>query len=846
MSAGEDRSLQPGAANTRSSALGRYHPGLDGMRGLATLVVLAYHAQIAWARGAFLAVSQFFTLSGFLITGLLMHNHLGPGQRLGPFWARRMRRLVPAALIALVIVVIYGATIATRAQTEDLPVDILSAATWSANWRFILSGTSYFELFTAPSPVQHFWSLAVEEQFYLLLPLVLVLVLRWSRSHVVLVVTLLLAAVASTIWMFVLYRNGATLDRLYYGTDTRLAEMLTGAALAVVVWNSEFAFPPRVRRRFATIGLVAFVVTMWSWVNVPLADGLVWQGGFLLFSLTSCALILGAVAGTGPVAALLSWSPLAWAGRISYGLYLYHFPVYLWLTEDRTGLDKVPLVALRLFVSFSLAAASYYLVERPILRGASLGLQGRGRYVLGPLGALLVVAVAFAAIDDDAPDPLATLRTDNASLATPPRTGDGMLDLVVIPGRGSDPVIERLAALARADDAVSLQITEPFECNGVTDVTGQRTCASWASSWPTLVEEHDPDVVLLYVDAWQGEELGELARQMGTDEISAATQVLDAGFDILTSRGASVVWASSGTNFAERLRRAEQPFYQAMGRIEHQRTDFFKLVGTRLPDATTTSQPDFVEQSASVLLDDAGLYNRRDAEDLTRVMVVGDSQARSLGYGLERWGAEKRRALVWNIATEGCGLANAGTIEAFGATDTELERCRDALSTWPQQIASFDPDIVVVLSGVFDVRPRRLEDWTDYKSIGDPEFDEYLAAEYERALEALTARGANIVWLRAPCTELATVVGQPADQSPGYDPEVLAYLNDVILGTLARANPDRMALFPLDDVICPGGDFLESVDGVDDLRPDGIHFSVDGSLWFAENYGDDVLRLGSP
>ena len=219
-----------------SEALGRYEPGLDGVRALAVMAVLVYHAEFPWARGGFLGISLFFTLSGFLITSILLRGHATGGTiGLRTFWARRYRRLLPAAYLTLAGVVLFAATVATEQQLSDLPRQVLASILQVVNWFFVFSGQSYVQLFTAPSPVQHFWSLSIEEQFYVFMPLLLLGLLRWVRSPKVVGAVFAVGAIASSALMFVLYERGASLDRLYYGTDTRVGELLVGCVLAVVV-----------------------------------------------------------------------------------------------------------------------------------------------------------------------------------------------------------------------------------------------------------------------------------------------------------------------------------------------------------------------------------------------------------------------------------------------------------------------------------------------------------------------------------------------------------------------------------------------------------------------------------
>src|SRR3954447_11157440 len=192
---------------------------LDGLRGLAVAGVLAYHCGFGWARGGFLGVSLFFTLSGFLITSLLLaerseHGRIG----LRGFWARRARRLLPAALLALAVIVAFGATVASGSQLRGLRGDVLAALAYVANWRFVLAGTSYGALWSAPSPVQHFWSLAIEEQLYLVLPVVVVGALALGRGRLRTVTMALGALLAgSIVATFVVHAQ----LRAYYGTDVR-------------------------------------------------------------------------------------------------------------------------------------------------------------------------------------------------------------------------------------------------------------------------------------------------------------------------------------------------------------------------------------------------------------------------------------------------------------------------------------------------------------------------------------------------------------------------------------------------------------------------------------------------
>ena len=206
----------PPAPAPSSKRLIPEEPALDGIRGIAVAAVLCFHAGFSWATGGFLGVSTFFTLSGFLITTLLLRERIVTGRlRLGAFWIRRFRRLMPAAVVALGFVVLYGFFAATPEQLETLRGDVLGALGYAANWRFLLSGQSYAQLFSDPSPVEHFWSLAIEEQFYLVYPLVVggVVLLTRGRREVLGALLAVLAGISA--WLTItLYDPADTSPRV--------------------------------------------------------------------------------------------------------------------------------------------------------------------------------------------------------------------------------------------------------------------------------------------------------------------------------------------------------------------------------------------------------------------------------------------------------------------------------------------------------------------------------------------------------------------------------------------------------------------------------------------------------
>ena len=381
---------------------GSYLPALDGLRALAVGAVLLFHGGFRWAKGGFLGVSVFFTLSGFLITTLLLRERDGTGTiSLRRFWARRARRLLPAALVCLAAVAIvdWRGLIPHRSATR---VDLLGALVNVANWRFYFSGQSYGSLFRTPSPVQHYWSLAIEEQFYLVLPMLAwLLAARRQCSRRRLLQLAVIAYLGFTALTIVTGWHDP--DLAYYATFARAPELLAGVCLALALPSRAIAAGSAGTQAdepsalviarwsltaagFAALtqfaALVATVDQRGQWLS---------RGGLCAFALLSTVLVIAALF-AAPVRALLSLRPLPWIGRLSYGIYLYHWPVFLVLSPTRLGWSRWSLFALRVPVTVAVAVVSYYLVEQPI-RARRTRLARLPRLAL-PVAGLATAAVA--------------------------------------------------------------------------------------------------------------------------------------------------------------------------------------------------------------------------------------------------------------------------------------------------------------------------------------------------------------------------------------------------------------------------------------------------------------------
>src|SRR3712207_5169593 len=312
----------------------RYMPGLDGLRALAVLAVIAYHLQPGWAQGGLLGVGVFFTLSGYLITDLLLAQRDAVGHlRLGNFWLRRARRLLPALFLMLAVVVAW-VTLLDRSQLPDLRGDVLAAALYVSNWWNIFRHASYFSIFGPPPPLDHLWSLAVEEQFYLVWPFLLWLGLRYVRGRYRLAgLTLVGAAVSATV-MALLYQPGIDPTRVYEGTDTRAFGLLVGAALAMVWPSRRLGAGLSVRRRLlldgaGVVGLVVIALLIWRTDQYSV---FLYRGGMVLLSVATVLVVAALAHPASWLGPALGWKPLRWLGVRSYGIYLWHWPIIVLTT----------------------------------------------------------------------------------------------------------------------------------------------------------------------------------------------------------------------------------------------------------------------------------------------------------------------------------------------------------------------------------------------------------------------------------------------------------------------------------------------------------------------------------
>ncbi|MDN4526123.1 acyltransferase family protein [Fictibacillus fluitans] len=350
----------------------RYMPGIDGLRALAVLAVIAYHLNLGWTPGGLLGVGIFFVLSGYLITDIIATEYLRTGKiDFRKFWIRRARRLLPA-LLSMLFVVILWILLFEHSFLLDLWGNLLSVLLYFSNWWLIFHKVSYFAQFGPPSPLNHLWSLAVEEQFYLLWPLLLLAGLRFIGKRNILLRFILGAAALSAILMALLYTPGQDPSRVYYGTDTRAFSLLIGAALALV-WPSRklsihLPREPRIALDIAgTTGLVGILLLI---VLTSQFDSFLYRGGMVLLSVCTALLVAALAHPASKLGSIMGWKPLRWIGVRSYGIYLWHFPVIVLTHPSQTTGDASWLGWMQFALIIILASLSWHFIEEPVRQGA--------------------------------------------------------------------------------------------------------------------------------------------------------------------------------------------------------------------------------------------------------------------------------------------------------------------------------------------------------------------------------------------------------------------------------------------------------------------------------------------
>jgi peptidoglycan/LPS O-acetylase OafA/YrhL len=573
-----------------------YFPGLDGVRAFAVVAVMMYHGGLGVATGGFMGVDTFFVLSGFLITSLLVGEwRESLTIKLGAFWSRRARRLLPALLMMLLFVAFFASVIVPEGTYPSLRLDGLATLFYVGNWHFILIGSNYFNETAAASPLIHTWSLAVEEQFYLVWPLVVLGVLHFTRNLKVLFGICCVAAVASATEMYLLFRHTVNTNRVYLGTDTRSQCLFIGAALAVGfvmlsqrahanerLVHGELWRPADSRGRLicALLGIAGAIVSVVIWMRTNDASNFPYEGGFFLIGLATGGVILSIVgAPRSLVPRVLALSPIRYIGRISYGLYIWHWPLFIWLNAARMGTTGYTLFLIRVAVTFAVSIASFHLVEQPIRRGTFLR-QWRA-WVAVPSGVGVVVlslmlatsGTSLAAISASqhlktniGSTPVSAVSTPAASVAAGPPVrvllmGDSVA-LTLGEGLASGGLPKKYdyslsdygilgcgVVFGPEVELMGVRDATPPACNGSPLTSGEAESSQpWPYQWLHAMSVTSPNVVVLLAGRWEvvdREYKGKWTNILHPSFATYVKQQLELTSNLVTASGAHMVYLTT-------------------------------------------------------------------------------------------------------------------------------------------------------------------------------------------------------------------------------------------------------------------------------------------------------------
>ncbi|MEW9183466.1 acyltransferase family protein [Bacillus mycoides] len=378
----------------------RYMVGLDSLRGLAILGVILYHINFNWIPGGFLGVTVFFVLSGYLITDILsIEWKRNKRIDLKNFWLRMARRLIPGMLVMLIIVSAW-ITIFHSSLLGKMRGDSLAALLYFSNWWYIYHKLSYFESFNQLSPLNHLWSLAVEEQFYVIWPFIISLAFYYIKKKSRIILFIILGAIASALAMAVLYEPGVDPSRIYYGTDTRVFSLLIGAALALIWPSSRLAnkIIPQARLILDVVGGIALIIILLMFRKTNQYDPFLYRGGMVLLSLATALLVANLAHPASRIVQFLKFRPLRWMGVRSYGIYLWHYPI-ITLTTPKINAGEFSLTRaiLQFLLIIIVAQISWKFIENPIRQGTLKNIHSKNLGIKNlALGAKIALVCALS------------------------------------------------------------------------------------------------------------------------------------------------------------------------------------------------------------------------------------------------------------------------------------------------------------------------------------------------------------------------------------------------------------------------------------------------------------------
>jgi peptidoglycan/LPS O-acetylase OafA/YrhL len=511
------KDLQSRPAATGETGETSYVGGLDGLRAIAVAAVIVFHFSPKVLPAGFLGVDVFFVVSGFLIARLVTREIEGSGSvSLRAFWGRRARRLLPALATVTVVVLVAAAISFSNAEIHDLRAQALGTLFYCANWVFIYAKSNYFTSIARPSPFLHMWTLAVEEQFYLVLPLAMFAARRIVVRHPVRVATVaLLGAVASTVWMGVLVSPTGDPSRAYLGSDSHAMGLLVGVALGVLAgnelrwrrfidWTRSDNAMAKALPLAAVVSLVAILVTMRVTRDRTLS---LYRGGFLVFAVL-CAVLVAVVVAvpTAPIARVLRAPWLVAIGLRSYSLYLWHWPVRVFVTAG-PGLHGFTLFAARLLISVALAEVSYRFVERPF-RAGRVARRSGSRGAIAYYAALTIVAgvlvVTVAAPAALPPVDLAQVRAMGGNDDPKALRVDTFGDSTALKfGFAGAAHARELGISVGGDAQLGCGVVHAASVSEGQVIGYPAVCAGWEARWKTSMHDDPHAQLMLMTGAWE-------------------------------------------------------------------------------------------------------------------------------------------------------------------------------------------------------------------------------------------------------------------------------------------------------------------------------------------------------
>ena len=700
-----------------------YVAGLDGLRALAVVTVMLFH--LGWDRvpgGAF-GVSLFFTLSGYLITQLMVGEHDSVGRvDLKRFWSRRLRRLGPGSLVCLIAVAI--ATLAGVFEGPRLQGDLIAGLGYAANWRFANAGTTYAQLFeSAPSPILHFWSLAIEEQFYVIFPLLMIVLLKRRR---LLVPALVILTVVSTLALL------ATSSRnlAYYGTHTRAAELLVGALLALALPIGK-EINARASRALGVGGVLSLGAYVYVATHAHTQDAWLYQGGLSAFSLLSATMIV-AVLVPGPMRYVMSSKPLVFVGKITYSLYLFHWPVFVALNEERMGFGGLSLSATRLGSTFLCALLSAWLIENPI-RFKKI-LRTPRWFVAGFAGASLIGLVLAVSVSTSAPPALAGLDAPDEFVqfaAATPTTIVAEKPGLKILALGSESQI--LSDIETAvDGSIAIELIDGVQSGCAVRVQAAPIgdCRSFLDVAQTLVLKSKPDVVVLGVGATERKFLEELV----TTAASIDPGVADSP-ELLT--------------FKVSVEVVEEILQPLVGIpvivVDYGDRDVFngdlEDADLRMDDLLMVRQPDAKTLATELFLVDDAVKGR---DQRKHVMVIGDSTSFGLSAAINDVAGD-RYSVLW-AGGRNCPLVEAEKVRWWDGAEFDMGKCPTLDPEWLGALDSFAPEIVLAVYSVPEQSEQMYRDDPNWYTVADEVFVERHTKAMSDLMFELDARDIDL-WL---------------------------------------------------------------------------------------------------